>query len=131
MKTYRVSTDHGTSTPIFQVDAGYIARSAIAVLLENSEGVDNVNASSDGDIIVRFKYKGCPFIVWEPYGDNSRYWIGPADMVQGEPDVPDPPDTVMLEERFKEYRPPLLRAMISGLLNLDFVTAAFKRKPRA
>ena len=25
----------------------------------------------------RFKYHGEPFVVWEPYGDSSRYWIGP------------------------------------------------------
>ena len=24
-------------------------------------------------------YEGTTFIVWEPFGDNSRYWIGPKE----------------------------------------------------
>jgi hypothetical protein len=31
------------------------------------------------DVHVRFQYHGREYIVWEPYGDNSRWWIGPED----------------------------------------------------
>ena len=27
-------------------------------------------------------FKGESFDVWEPFGDNSRYWIGPSDEPQ-------------------------------------------------
>jgi hypothetical protein len=26
---------------------------------------------------IRFLYRGREYIVWEPFGDNSRWWIGP------------------------------------------------------
>src|SRR5215510_9273577 len=26
-----------------------------------------------------FSLAGAQFVVWEPFGDNSRYWIGPKD----------------------------------------------------
>jgi hypothetical protein len=28
---------------------------------------------------VRFSFKGNQFIVWEPFGDNSRLWIIPQE----------------------------------------------------
>ena len=29
------------------------------------------------DEFCEFEVEGMKFVVWEPYGDNSRYWIGP------------------------------------------------------
>jgi hypothetical protein len=31
-------------------------------------------------------FHGVPFVVWEPWGDNSRYWIGPA-VTKAAPDL--------------------------------------------
>lgn len=31
------------------------------------------------EVHIRFKYQNREYIVWEPYGDNSRWWIGPDD----------------------------------------------------
>ena len=31
------------------------------------------------DVHIRFRYHDREYIVWEPYGDNSRWWIGPVD----------------------------------------------------
>jgi hypothetical protein len=31
------------------------------------------------DVHIRFRYEGSECIVWEPYGDNSRWWIGPDE----------------------------------------------------
>ena len=33
---------------------------------------------SDG-IYFKFVYKNQEFLCWEPFNDNSRYWIGPSD----------------------------------------------------
>jgi len=33
-----------------------------------------------------FKYQGHECVVWEPYGDSSRWWIGPDD--KNAPHVP-------------------------------------------
>jgi hypothetical protein len=35
---------------------------------------------------IRFRYHDRECIVCEPYGDNSRWWIGPAD--EGAPHIP-------------------------------------------
>jgi hypothetical protein len=31
------------------------------------------------DVHIRFRYHDREYIVWEPWGDNSRWWIGPDD----------------------------------------------------
>jgi hypothetical protein len=41
------------------------------------------SALDDGGWVSRrahpVSYRGREHIVWEPYGDNSRWWIGPED----------------------------------------------------
>lgn len=55
----------------------------LAAILRGVDGVSNTEMrlpfSSPGDVHVRFQYRNIAYIVWEPYGDSSRYWIGPAD----------------------------------------------------
>ena len=34
------------------------------------------------EIHAEFAYQGDAFSVWEPYGDNSRYWVGPSEEAQ-------------------------------------------------
>ena len=29
------------------------------------------------EVFCEFDVEGVTFVAWEPYGDNSRYWIGP------------------------------------------------------
>jgi hypothetical protein len=31
------------------------------------------------DVHARFEYSGRRFVVWEPWGDNSRLWVGPDE----------------------------------------------------
>jgi hypothetical protein len=121
----------GVRTPIFQVENVYIGPAAIVRLLTGIDGVSDIQLrqmfAKSSDIHVRFKYLGRSYIVWEPYGDNSRYWIGPADMVAGEKDVPQldsPVDIASLEDAFKRYRPPLHRALLGDVVTLRF----FKRR---
>ncbi len=59
------------------------------------------------------KQSGQPFaIVLEPYGDNSRYWIGPKEPAENALDVGD------IENAFKAYRPPLHRKILGDVLTL-------------
>ncbi|MCY1562005.1 hypothetical protein D9M68_993370 [compost metagenome] len=53
-------------------------------------------------------------MVWEPFGDNSRYWIGPQE---AERDV----DFATVEMAFKQYRPALLRKVLGDLIGLKFL----------
>jgi len=130
MKIYPVVSDHGKETPIFQIDSALISVRTVMCLLMQVDGVNHARRrrvfEGPGDIHARFTYLGRPFIVWEPYGDNSRYWIGPADMVEGEPAVVETPNIEQLKRRFEDYRPPLHRSFLGELMR------AFRRqRPRS
>ena len=38
------------------------------------------------DVHIRLQHHGRAHVVWEPYGDSTRWWVGPAD--ENAPDVP-------------------------------------------
>lgn len=54
---------------------------------------------STGDVRMWFDFLGVPMEMAEPFGDNSRYWIGPA----AERD--DPPDLSPIDDALRAYRP--------------------------
>lgn len=119
---------NGVREPIFEIENIYIAPATVAKVLTAVDGVRDVEVrkifSKSKDIRVQFRYLGRPYIVWEPYGDNSRYWIGPEDMLSGTDVVAaldDPNDICKLEDAFKRYRPPFHRTLIGNLLTLRFI----------
>lgn len=125
MKTYPIFKKDGIREPIFEIEKIYISSAALVRLLALVEGVTEVRPqkmfSKPRDIHVEFKYLRRPYIVWEPFGDNSRFWIGPADMVSDADPVPaldSPNDILVLEDAFKHYRPPLHRAILGDVLTL-------------
>lgn len=127
MKTYPIFNDKGVRAPIFEIDNIYISPGSVARLLVSAPGVTDVKRrklfTKFRDIHVEFKYLGRSYIVLEPFGDNSRYWIGPADMVKGMEDVPalDQPDDILkLEEVFKRYQ-----SVVGDLLTFRFITRFF------
>lgn len=125
MQTYLVRSDEGSQVPIFQIGSVYVSRRAMVELLKSVVGVTNVRLGKSvrepSDILIRFDFQGVPFMIWEPFGDNSRYWIGPADMVDGEPDVPLAPDIAPLVEAFNRYEPSFARSILGSLVTLDFI----------
>lgn len=119
MQTHPAKTSPDGRLIAFEIDNAYIGPAAVARLLGQASSVSDVKRrrlfSGDGDVHVRFKHQGQPCIVWEPYGDNSRYWIGPEN-----------PDTFAedlreVERVFEEYNPPAHREMIGNLLTLRFL----------
>jgi hypothetical protein len=65
---------------------------------------------------VTFKYLGLDYIVWEPFGDNSRYWIGPAQEDAQSSNT----DVAPLANAFRDYQPPILVKMFGDLITLNF-----------
>jgi hypothetical protein len=120
METYPVLSKDKARSSAFEVENAYIAVSTIAQLLQQVEGVTEVQPrkklSGSSDVHVEFKYLGQPYIVWEPYGDSSRYWIGPKDGVEAGG------DSTAIEQVFKRYRPPLYRTIIGNVITLRFIT---------
>jgi hypothetical protein len=117
MKTYPILSKDGSRTFAFEVDNIYIAPAAAAHLLAEIDGVTDVELrkmfSKSSDVHVEFNYLGQPYIVCEPYGDNSRYWVGRKE------EVSDVRDITALEAAFKRYRPLPHRALLASWIASD------------
>jgi hypothetical protein len=103
----------------FEIENVYASPRAIARVLGGVEEVSEVSwrsrLRSSNDVRVEFKYQDRDYVVWEPFGDNNRYWIGPRNPAESAADI------AKLEDAFKRYRPPLLRAVLGDLFTLKFL----------
>jgi hypothetical protein len=99
----------------FEIEAIYYSRNAIAEILKTVKGVSDVQFGgrfgSNNDVRLMFNFQNSSFIVWEPYGDNSRYWIGPMESSQK------PVDIRTIELAFINYSPPLHKRIVGDLFN--------------
>ena len=78
MKTYPLLSD--TEEFIgFEISNTWIHPKRIVKLLRNNlklESVENQKFFSSSDIRIEFRYKNQNYIIFEPFGDSSRYWVG-------------------------------------------------------
>lgn len=117
MKTYPISDKERSQYPFaFEIDNAYVSIRTISSILSAVDGVSSVRRrrsfSSPSDIHIRFQFKGKEHVVWEPYGDNSRYWIGPDEKVE-------PTEIGDLKTAFDNYRPPAIVKLIGDLITLN------------
>lgn len=117
MTTFPVISD-GEKIFAFEIENAYISPSQIAQLLCMVDEVSEVKIRkpfhSDSEIHVRFSFRGISCVVWEPFGDNSRYWIGPENKPYDRIDITE------IEHIFRQYRPHLFRKVVGDLLMLRF-----------
>lgn len=78
MKTYPLQRSDGQIFA-FEIPAAGLWTGSLARSLRRAPGVANVRRVRSDDNRLAFELNGEPFVVWEPWGDNSRYWIGPVD----------------------------------------------------
>src|SRR4051812_10057443 len=120
MRTYLETVDGCPSA--FEIDVAYIGPRTIARVIRGVRGTSNVRIrkpfSASPDIHVRFRYNNREFIVWEPYGDSSKYWIGPEDRE-------DATDVSELRTAFERYVPPIAIKILGSLVSLDFLSSLF------
>lgn len=96
MKTYPHVRSDGT-TAYFEISSafpwswGFMRR-----VLAKVPGVSGICRVRSNDDRFAFSYLGIKCIVHEPFGDNSRYWIGPV-----EKDVP--VDMAPIQEAFSRF----------------------------
>ena len=76
MRTYQLFRDDG-SLFAFEVTSAWVSFRALFGALRSVEGVANIKRNYFNDDRVSFTYGGERWVVNEPFGDNSRYWIGP------------------------------------------------------
>ena len=115
MDTYSIIDPKKGARPFaFEIENAYVSRRTVARLLGKLEGVTNVGFGgrfgSSNDVRVEFKYRNHDYIVLEPFGDNSRYWVGPKNSTESAGDIGD------LENVFKQYQPPLHRMLLGDIL---------------
>lgn len=77
MKTFPLLRADGTQFA-FEVRNKPFSLSPILKILHSVEGVEDIKRVKGSDDLITFKYAGVPFVVNEPWGDNSRYWVGPV-----------------------------------------------------
>lgn len=117
METYPLIDEKKGDRPFaFEVENVYVGPGTIARLLAEVDGVTDVRTrklfSGSSEIHVEFKYLNRDYIVLEPYGDNSRYWIGPKNPEENAGDIS------QIENALKHYRPPFHRAIVGDILSL-------------
>jgi hypothetical protein len=97
MRTYPHVRDDGTIayfeiSNAFPWSLGFMRR-----VLTSVEGVSGFRRERNSDDRFCFVYVGRRCVVHEPFGDNSRYWIGPAE--------PEPPiDMTVMRDAFTRFR---------------------------
>jgi hypothetical protein len=127
MKTYPIIDEASGRSFAFEVENAYVSSSALGRLLTGIDGVTSVRKRKafrrPDDVHIEFEYLGREHVVWEPFGDNSRYWIGPKE-TKGHATNIQP-----IEERFKSYRPPLARQLLGDILSFRFKRSSRERRP--
>lgn len=126
MQTFPLTDPESGVTYAFEIEMAYISPKRIAKLLAESPYTSNVKCrrlfGPDAETHVTFTYNGSNYIVWEPYGDNSRYWIGPKDEMERSVDI------TPIEDVFRIYKPPLIRRIIGNVLTLRFLSNSKDRQ---
>jgi hypothetical protein len=82
----------------FEVTSSWVSFVPLFRILESVDGVTDVGRQYRNDDRVAFRFQGERFVVNEPWGDNSRYWIGPSDPAACQVDA------LPLEKAFSEYK---------------------------
>jgi hypothetical protein len=120
MRTFEIHSDDDGYFVAFEIENAYIRPKKVGEILSAVGGVTNVavgkSSGESRDIRVAFNYLGIEYIVWEPYGDNSRYWIGPKQMDGNLSNI----DITPLETAFRDYEPPFLVKIVGALITLNF-----------
>jgi hypothetical protein len=116
MKTYPIRDDAGRPFAV-EVDIALFGLRNLARVIATVEDVSEVSVckpfSRSGDVRATFRYQGKEFAVVEPFGDNSRYWIGPAGQTRHQ-------DISPIEAQLAAFQPSVLRRVIGSLITLNF-----------
>ncbi len=118
MKTYTIRDAQG-QLMAFEVDSILFPTSrTLRGLLSRHHGVSSISRKTSAfkgkECLLSFTFREVSLVVWEPFGDSSRYWVGP--------EVPEDARADLLEEverLFRDYRPPLLLRALAAIVSLD------------
>lgn len=120
MNTYSLRDEQSGALRAIEIDYMLIDIRQLRKLLATSPHVSHLSArrpfSRVGDVRLRFQYKGDPYVVTEPFGDNSRLWIGPeneaGDCAEG---------LLEVQRLLQGYRPNLIRRFVADLWSMRWM----------
>lgn len=117
MKTYTIKDNNGNPFA-FEIDNVYISLRKLARVLSSNERIRNITTrklfEQNKENHIEFEYSGDSFVIWEAFGDNSRYWIGPKDTENKSDKIKD------IETILRNYKPPILIKLLGDLLSLNY-----------
>jgi hypothetical protein len=99
----------------FEIENAYVSARRVARILDSISGVANIRVKKPfhrSEYRVEFDYNQRKFVVWEPFGDNSRFWIGPKDSAALDVDIS------RIEEAFLAHRPSIVMQLVGNALSL-------------
>jgi hypothetical protein len=79
MKTYDLTDTEGRAFA-FEVDNIFLPRRTACRVARDIPGAKLIRTPRffpSEEEFCEFEIEGVSFILWQPWGDNSRYWIGP------------------------------------------------------
>lgn len=125
MITYPIYLENGLMVA-FEIDSVYITMNQFKnLLLKETTACDICRKDritrKKYDCHLFFKYKEKEFGVIEPFGDNSRYWIGPLEGIENS-NI----DVKELESCLSTFKPPGIQTTMAKLVTLDFITDIFR-----
>lgn len=105
----------------FEIDNIYISIRKATEVLSSINSVSDMRVRKpfnreSSDVHIRFKYLDKEYILLEPYGDSSEYWVGP-DKEEDSLNI----DIAPLESAFTNYKPSLLVKLIGDLITFKFL----------
>jgi hypothetical protein len=129
MGTFPIVRNSRTQAYAFEIDNAYVTARRAARILQSIPGVANIRLQKRfhrNEYRVEFEYSNRECVMWEPFGDNSRFWVGPRDPYAFDIDI------TAIEEAFLGYRPSLPMQVLGNLVSLrPFKRRSSKRHPPA
>jgi hypothetical protein len=98
MKTYPIYSENGQLKG-FEITSAWIRFGPLLRILRSVDGVTEVSRQWFNDERVSFKFHGRNAVINEPWGDNSRYWIG-LEKADEDQEI----DISPIHEAFRKYR---------------------------
>jgi hypothetical protein len=91
MKVYDLRDEHGRVFA-FEVPNFLLRRRGLARIVNSIPGVRLLRVPAPfswfgEEEFCEWELDGVKFVAWEPFGDNSRYWVGPADSPAWHPQI--------------------------------------------
>lgn len=105
MRTYPLFNRPDGTLRGFEINSTWIWIGTTLDILKWVPGVTRVKRVYMREERVAFQLHGEPCVVWEPFGDNSCYWIGPESADSSTADLS------ALHQAFVSYRSPLARIL--------------------